>query len=381
MKNNKVAIIGGGASGIFCAIILKKLNKNLDVTIYEAQSKIGKKILQTGNGKCNLSNTNLTVNEYNTDLVKDLIKEFDSNKLIKILNEMGLMVRIDDEGRIYPYSEKATTVLDIFLKQLNDLKVNVITDCYINNIKYNNSYYTISDNNKNNYNCDYLIIATGGCSSINYNYNTNVLVNKLNHSVSDLFPSLCALKTKQNTKHLSGIRVKCKASIIVNGEVKHQTKGEVLFKDDGLSGIAIFILSKYYEKNKNCVVSLDLFDVSTKDELNNKLYNNDSLENNLLGYFPKMINYDIIKRASNKTIGEIIKDYNFNIIDTYGFNNSQVTKGGVLLNEININTFQSKKCNNLYIIGEALDVDGSCGGFNLHFAWASAFKCANDIVK
>lgn len=381
MKNNKVAIIGGGASGIFCAIILKKLNKNLDVTIYEAQSKIGKKILQTGNGKCNLSNTNLTVNEYNTDLVKDLIKEFDSNKLIKILNEMGLMVRIDDEGRIYPYSEKATTVLDIFLKQLNDLKVNVITDCYINNIKYNNSYYTISDNNKNNYNCDYLIIATGGCSSINYNYNTNVLVNKLNHSVSDLFPSLCALKTKQNTKHLSGIRVKCKASIIVNGEVKHQTKGEVLFKDDGLSGIAIFILSKYYEKNKNCVVSLDLFDVSTKEELNNKLYNNDSLENNLLGYFPKMINYDIIKRASNKTIGEIIKDYNFNIIDTYGFNNSQVTKGGVLLNEININTFQSKKCNNLYIIGEALDVDGSCGGFNLHFAWASAFKCANDIVK
>ena len=266
MKNNKVAIIGGGASGIFCAIILKKLNKNLDVTIYEAQSKIGKKILQTGNGKCNLSNTNLTVNEYNTDLVKDLIKEFDSNKLIKILNEMGLMVRIDDEGRIYPYSEKATTVLDIFLKQLNDLKVNVITDCYINNIKYNNSYYTISDNNNNNYNCDYLIIATGGCSSINYNYNTNVLVNKLNHSVSDLFPSLCALKTKQNTKHLSGIRVKCKASIIVNGEVKHQTKGEVLFKDDGLSGIAIFILSKYYEKNKNCVVSLDLFDASTKDE-------------------------------------------------------------------------------------------------------------------
>lgn len=381
MKNNKVAIIGGGASGIFCAIILKKLNKNLDVTIYEAQSKIGKKILQTGNGKCNLSNTNLTVNEYNTDLVKDLIKEFDSNKLIKILNEMGLMVRIDDEGRIYPYSEKATTVLDIFLKQLNDLKVNVITDCYINNIKYNNSYYTISDNNKNNYNCDYLIIATGGCSSINYNYNTNVLANKLNHSVSDLFPSLCALKTKQNTKHLSGIRVKCKASIIVNGEVKHQTKGEVLFKDDGLSGIAIFILSKYYEKNKNCVVSLDLFDALTKDELNNKLYNNDSLENNLLGYFPKMINYDIIKRASNKTIGEIIKDYNFNIIDTYGFNNSQVTKGGVLLNEININTFQSKKCNNLYIIGEALDVDGSCGGFNLHFAWASAFKCANDIVK
>ena len=121
--------------------------------------------------------------------------------------------------------------------------------------------------------------------------------------------------------------------------------------------------------------------LNTIQELNNKLYNRESLENNLLGYFPKMINYDIIKRESNKTIGEVIKNYSFNIVDTYGFNNSQVTKGGVLLNEIDINTFKSKKCNNLYIIGEALDVDGSCGGYNLHFAWASAYQCAKDIAK
>lgn len=380
MKNNKVAIIGGGASGIFCAIILKKINSSLDVTIYEAQSKIGKKILQTGNGKCNLSNTAITIDDYNTNLIKNLIEKFDSNKLISILNEMGLMIRIDDEGRIYPYSEKATTVLDIFLKQLNDLKVNIVTDCYINNIKYENNVYTLMDN-KNSYNCNYLIIATGGCSSISYNYNTKVLVNKLNHNVSELSPSLCALKTKQSTKHLSGLRIKCKASIIVDNEIKHQTNGEVLFKDDGLSGIAIFILSQYFEKNKTCIVSLDLFESLSIDELNNKLYNNQTLENNLLGYFPKMINYDIIKRANNKTIGEVIKNYCFDIVDTYGFNNSQVTKGGVLLDEINIDTFQSKKCNNLYIIGEALNVDGSCGGYNLHFAWASAYQCALDIAK
>lgn len=380
MKNNKVAIIGGGASGIFCAIILKKINSSLDVTIYEAQSKIGKKILQTGNGKCNLSNTAITIDDYNTNLIKNLIEKFDSNKLISILNEMGLMIRIDDEGRIYPYSEKATTVLDIFLKQLNDLKVNIVTDCYINNIKYENNVYTVMDN-KNSYNCNYLIIATGGCSSISYNYNTKALVNKLNHNVSELSPSLCALKTKQSTKHLSGLRIKCKASIIVDNEIKHQTNGEVLFKDDGLSGIAIFILSQYFEKNKTCIVSLDLFESLSIDELNNKLYNNQTLENNLLGYFPKMINYDIIKRANNKTIGEVIKNYCFDIVDTYGFNNSQVTKGGVLLDEINIDTFQSKKCNNLYIIGEALNVDGSCGGYNLHFAWASAYQCALDIAK
>lgn len=381
MNNKRVAIIGGGASGIFCAIILKKLCKNIDVTIYEAQNKIGKKILQTGNGKCNLSNTNITINDYNTDLIKQLLKTFDYKVLVNILNDLGLMVRIDEEGRIYPYSEKATTVLDIFLKQINELGINVKCDCYINDIKYKNNVYTIINNNKQSFNCDYLIISTGGCSSINYQYNTNNLVKKLGHNVSELYPSLCALKTKQNTKSLSGLRVKCKASIIVNNETKHQTKGEVLFKDDGLSGIAIFILSKYFEKNKKNVVSLDLYEPLTVNELNKKLYNDQSLENNLLGYFPKMINYDIIKRASNKTIGEIIKNYSFDIIDTYGFNNSQVTKGGVLLNEIDINTFESNKCDNLYIIGEALDVDGTCGGYNLHFAWASAYACAFDLNK
>ena len=151
MNNKRVAIIGGGASGIFCAIILKKLCKNIDVTIYEAQNKIGKKILQTGNGKCNLSNTNITINDYNTDLIKQLLKAFDYKVLVNILNDLGLMVRIDEEGRIYPYSEKATTVLDIFLKQINELGINVKCECYINDIKYKNNVYTIINNNKQSF--------------------------------------------------------------------------------------------------------------------------------------------------------------------------------------------------------------------------------------
>jgi len=380
MNNKRIAIIGGGASGIFCAIILKRLYTNIDVTIYEAQSKIGKKILQTGNGKCNLSNKNITTDNYNTNIIENLINLFDSNKVIKIFNELGLMIRIDEEGRIYPFSEKASSVLDIFLKQINDLKINVKCDNYITNIKYNN-VFTIKNIKNETFTSDYLIIASGGCSSINYSYNTNSLVEKFGIRMSNLYPSLCALKTKQNTKSLSGLRMKCKACIIVNDEVKHQTHGEVLFKDDGLSGIAIFILSKYFEKNKKNIVSLDLYEDLTIEDLNNRLYNNQSLENNLLGYFPKMINYDIIKRAKNKQIGEVIKNYQFEIVDTYGFNNSQVTKGGVLLNEINIDTFESNKCSNLYIIGEALDVDGTCGGYNLHFAWASAYFCAANIIE
>lgn len=378
--NSKIAIIGGGASGLFCAIVLKQYLKNIDVCIYEGQNKVGKKILQTGNGKCNLSNTNLSIDNYNSNKIQNVLNNFGYNDLIKILNFWGLQVRIDEEGRIYPYSEKATTVLDVFLNKLNQYNVNVKCNCYVNEIIKNDKYILITNNNQK-YEADYVIVCTGGCSSITYNYNSNKLLSKLGHNYSELMPSLCALKTKENTKSLSGLRVKCNAKMIVDGNLVKETKGEVLFKDDGLSGIAIFILSQYYNKNKKCIISLDLFEDKSVEELNNILLNNESLENNLLGYFPKMINYDIINRSENKSIGEVIKNYNFNIINTYGFNNAQVTKGGILLDEIDNNSFESKKCENLYIAGEALDIDGSCGGYNLHFAFASGYMIASNLIE
>lgn len=379
-KIQEIAIIGGGASGIFCSLILKEKLPNANVTIYEAQNKIGKKILQTGNGKCNLSNTNLSIDNYNTTKIKNILENFDYKKLISILNKFGLMTRIDSEGRIYPYSEKATTVLDVFLEKLKEYNVNIKCDSYIKKISYNNKF--IIETSNESFNSDYVIICTGGQSSINYNYNTDNLLKQFNHSLTTFSPSLCALKTKENTKHLSGLRVKCKASIIVDGKILKQTKGEVLFKDDGLSGIAIFILSQYYNKDKKCYISLDLYEDETVEELNNKLINNKNLEKNLLGYFPKMVNLDLIKRINNNlSIGEIIKNYAFEIKGTYGFNNSQVTKGGVSLSEINLENLESKKQEKLYIAGEALDVDGSCGGFNLHFAFASGYTIANNLIE
>ena len=140
-------------------------------------------------------------------------------------------------------------------------------------------------------------------------------------------------------------------------------------------------MSQYFDKNKKCLVKLDLFEEKNVNELNETLINDQTLEKNLLGYFPKMINYDIINRTKNKSIGEVIKNYDFNVIDTYGFNNSQVTKGGVLLDEIDLNNFSSKKCDDLYIAGEVLDIDGTCGGYNLHFAFASAYMIAKNIIK
>ena len=377
MKNSiNIAIVGGGASGIFCAIALKNIIKDANVTIFEGQNKIGKKLLQTGNGKCNLLNRYLDSSKYNSSDISELINKYSCEYMMKLFNDMGLMLREDEEGRIYPYSEKATTVLDVFLNQLNKLNVEVITDTFITRIEKNNGFKLYSNNKV--YNSDIVVVCTGGVASIHYKYNAYDVLERLGHSITKINPSLCALKVKENTKSLSGLKVKCTASIIVDGKKVASTKGEVLFKDNGLSGIAIFILSQYYQKDKKCYISLDLFEELEKEELNDKL-NKGDLSNNLIGYFPKMINLDLINKSKNSSIGEIIKNYKFEIIDTYGFENAQVTKGGVKLDEVSLSTFESKKCENLYLAGEVLDVDGTCGGYNLYFAFASAYQIALSI--
>ena len=382
--NKKIAIVGGGASGLFLSVLLTKQLKGVDIYIYEAQNKVGKKILQTGNGKCNLGNTNITIDEYNTNKISYLLDTIKMEDIIKEFNSIGLKVRVDSEGRIYPYSEKATTVLDILLNYIskqNNIFVNVLDE--VLDIKQNkeNKFILKSQCNTNEF--DYVIMCTGGNSGIKFNNNSYNLIKKLGHNVTPLYPSLCALKTKENTKALSGIRIKCKASIIVDNEVKKESNGELLFKDDGLSGVLIFILSQYFTKDKENIISIDLLPNESISEINKEFSNNKSLEENLLGYFPKMVNKEIVNRVNNNklSVGEVIKNFNYKVINTYGFTNAQLTKGGVNLIEVNIKTFESSLLNNLYFAGEVLDVDGSCGGFNLYFAFASSYLIMLDIKK
>lgn len=379
-QDKKIAIIGGGASGLFLSILLKKKIPSLDITIYEAQNKVGKKILQTGNGKCNLANMHILDSDYNTKKIDYVLNNASVDTILNEFKKLGLKLRVDEEGRVYPHSERATTVLDILMKAINELGIKVLTDtCITDIIKNNNSFILKSQNNT--YNASYVIMCTGGKSSITFKYNAYDILRRLGHTVTSLSPSLCALKTKENTKALSGIRVKCRAKMIVDNKIVKVTDGEVLFKDNGLSGVAIFILSQFFDKNKKCIVSLDLFKDETIDELNNELYNKNSLSDNLIGYFPKMVNQEIVNRSRTLDCGSVIKDFRFEVVDTFGFNNAQVTKGGVLMDEVNNQTFESKKCNNLYLAGEVLDVDGSCGGYNLYFAFSSSYLIAEDIEK
>lgn len=374
MKN--IGIIGGGAAGLFCAaMIINNFQGDLSITILEKQARVGKKILVSGNGKCNLSNLHITKDNYNTPLIDDLLKKFNGLEVEKVFRSLGLMVKSDNEGRIYPYSERANTVLDILLKAINKKNVNVITNINIKKIEKCDqifNVYTID----NKFTFDYLVFSTGSKASVNYNVDGYDLLKSMRHHITKLTPSLVALKVKENVKSLSGLRVKANVKLYNDNVMVDEAFGEVLFKDDGLSGIAIMSLSRKLENNS--IISLDLAFDKTKNELDEFIKE----KNNIFGILPKMICEDILKRTNNKDkVINTIKDYRFSVLDTYSFDMAQTTRGGVYLNEVDMNNFRSKIVDNLYIIGEVLDVDGTCGGYNLHFAWTSAYFSAMDIIR
>lgn len=392
MKKVNIGIIGGGASGMLCAILIKKANLDCDVTIYERQDKIGKKLLKTGNGMCNITNRaledyNIALDKYNNDFVKHAIKTFDLQTCLKTFESLGLVCWEDGEGRFYPYSRKATTVLNVLLKAIHDLDIKIMTGTCISAIQVCDDFSLYTDIFQL-FHCDYLVLAVGGKGSIPYNDNIKPLLTTVGHTVSKMYPSLVALKTEENTKSLKGIRVRAQATMLIDNEMVYKTKGEIQFKEEGLSGIAIMECSRFYVVDKNNCIELDL--MAEKEEVEvemllNTLYSNiNNYSDVLLGIFPKMLVFDLVKRLKvldSKHIAQLIKHYKFTISDTYGFKNSQLTKGGIMTHEVNPFSFESLVNPKMYLLGEMLDVDGMCGGYNLHFAWASAYLTAQDIIR
>lgn len=382
----KIAIIGGGASGILSSILIKK-HCNCEVTVFEKQNRILKKLLNTGNGMCNITNENCNdidniLKYYNTDRIKNIFKEFNVSKLQEILDSFSLLLYKDESGRYYPYSKKASSVVDVFLREIEKLNIKIVCDTEIIEIKEG---FTIKDNYGKLYNFDYVIVASGGKSSINFENKMYDILKKLGHAIVNTKASLVGFKVKENIKNLSGIRKSANVSIYKDKKFVSTCKGEVQFKDDGISGICVMELSRFYDKG-NYKIELDLMNEFSEEELKNlinKYYKkNKDINDVLLGILPKALAMEISKKSNNvNEIVENIKHYNLTIIDSYGFKFSQVTRGGVSLDYVDNKTLESKIIKNLYICGEALDVDGTCGGYNLHFAWASAYAIASNIIK
>ena len=361
-----VIIIGGGASGCACAINLKKNNKNINVIILEQNDKILKKLLKTGNGKCNISNKYIEDSKYNdfsligSNIEKVNIEDF-------FLNE-GLVIKEQDAGRMYPYSETSTSVVNIILNSLNKYDIPVKVNYKVYDVKKENDLFIINNSLK----AKYIVFASGSISQ--EKTNGYELIKSFGHKVSELSPGLVNLITKESTQSLRGLRIKCKT--VINNKDYY---GELLFKENGLSGIIAFDLSRVIREND--VVSFDIAPDFSIDKLT-KLLNSGDLDVILTGLFPKMLCFDLIKRSGKniKELVKVIKNYTFKIVKKGSFDNSQITVGGVQTKEVS-QCFESKIVKGLYIVGELLDVDGASGGYNLYFAWLSGIVSSINILK
>ena len=390
-----VAIIGGGASGIFSALHLKKLfNNQIEVTIFEKNSRIGRKILASGNGKCNLTNeTTLENNIYNNELANRIYNEFPPIKLREYFDTLGLFTKTDQSNRVYPQTESSNSVVDIMLLHLKKNNIFVLTDETVIDIKKQNNKYLVKTK-KIEKAFDYIIISTGSKASSKLGSNNEGydILKKLNINITSLKPGLVGIKTKkQDVSTLSGIRQKAIVKLFDNNNIIFEESGEVQFKDEGISGIVVMNASSIIARtNNNIKITLDLLPNYKEDELINKIQHISKLNKNIslkeltYGILPKMLANkicDILKNnLSIENFVNLTKNYPITIEGTYGFDNAQICVGGIELSELK-DTLELKKHPNIYTTGEVINIDGLCGGYNLQFAFASSYVATNAIYK
>jgi len=397
---SKIVIIGGGASGILAALSAAELG--VKVTLVEATDRVGKKLLSTGNGRCNITNQNIDTTFYHGEdlmFIKNILDKVNLKETLDFFYSLGLPIKALEEGRMYPMSLQASSVLDILRFSLEEKNVEVITNTKIKEISYSNSLFSIKSQDDTYFETDKIIISTGGkafpaSGSDGSGYH---LAEQFNHEIIHPLPALVQLKLNYNNlKALSGIKFIGKVKILVQEELARVEEGEILFTDYGISGPPILQLSRiasealYYNKNVKleiCVMSY-MTDVELKVFMEERwyLFKDRSIQDSLIGVVNKKLIPILLKDAGITDIHQVassisyklkanilnlLKNWQFVVKDTNSFNNSQVTAGGIATRDIKAETLESKLQKGLYFCGEIMDVDGDCGGYNLQWAWSS----------
>ena len=394
-KREKVAIIGAGASGLLCAIFCAKAE--LDVFIYEQNSKSAKKILVSGNGRCNISNTNVTSNNYFTDnplFIEEVLKEFNFQKFQKFVNSIGLLLDIKEDGRVYPFSNEAKSVVKIFEDYAQSLGVTFYLDTRIESAKVLLKEYSS------------VVVATGGeaGSHLGGNRDGCTFAQEFEHTIIPTYPSLVQLQLNSPfIKKMVGAKIDGEVTLLINHKKENSVRGDILFTNYGVSGFAILDISQSVSvalMNYETVdISLNLLPSFNAQKLSSHIVTlaknlpNITIFNLLIALLPikivqgllnaldiqeitpiKNINTKIAKKIANT-----ILNWRFEVTQTHGFRHAEVSGGGVDTKEINPKTMESFKQKNLYFTGEVLDVVGERGGYNFAFAWASGYVCAKHL--
>lgn len=398
-KIYKVAVIGGGFSGLVCAERLSCKYGGNEILVLEKNDRVGKKILATGNGRGNITNLSLGVDKYHSQNGADIlntIEKYDDKSIIEYFRELGMDSSIED-GKVFPSSFQANSILEVLRRKIEYLNTDVKTDDEVKTVNYENGIFKIRTTS-NEYFANKVIFACGGKAGKQYGTDGTAysLLQKFGHTITNLYPSLVQIKTDTaKIKGLKGLKQQSTVYAIVNGKKTPTFTGDVLFTDFGVSGNAIFYLSAYLAGVEKAEINVAFLPDKNKGEIacfiREKFKNLPYIEVDdvLTGIINKQIGKAIISDCGvlgkNSRSADVIADKlkNFKLIyrGTLGFDNAQVTRGGIAFSEVNSLTLESKKQKGIYIIGEMLDVDGDCGGYNLQWAYSSARVAVDGVLS
>lgn len=403
-----VVIIGGGAAGMVAAIAAAR--NGATVTLLEHMDRIGKKILSTGNGKCNYTNRNQNPSCYrgeHSSFVTDVFTQFGQEDTVVFFRELGIYPK-EKNGYFYPASEQAASILDVLRMELVRLKVHIVTECQILKVEKKKKGFLITGNN-NSFFADACIFSCGLKAFPKSGSDGSALpyIEQLSHRIVDVVPALVQLKAKSSFfKFLAGIRAEICLNLYVENNLICSERGEVQLTDYGISGIPTFQISRFASnalvQKKKVMVSMDFLpDLSfneTKRELLFSLVEHSkdkTCEEALIGMFQKKLIPVLLKECgispSQKAaklplrkvteLAGLLKEFQIEITGTKGFESAQVCAGGVDTNEINPKTLESRLNPDLYFAGEVIDIDGICGGYNLQWAWSSGYVAGTNSAR
>jgi len=392
----KVAIIGGGAGGLMTASYLcdGKTVSPSDIIVFEKNDRVGKKLSATGNGQGNITNKNISPENYRGEslFVAAAVDNVKSADLTDYFYKNSLPVSFDEEGRGYPVSRQANAVTDVLRAKLSYFGVTVKTETTALKIDKRGKNFTVTTD-AGEYNAEYVVCAFGGKAGRVFGTDGSgyLLATSLGHKLTELFPSLVQLKAERSAiKGLSGIKVKAKVSAYDGETFLAEKTGDLLFNDYGVSGNSVFYLSAFLTDKNKPSLKVDFLPDYTEEEarkiIADKIENSHFLpaHSELLGILNKKLGELLLRNIEKRTaenITRIVKNYFIPINGNAGFDRAQVTHGGIKTSEIDEKTYESKLIDNLFIIGEALDIDGDCGGYNLAFAFSSGIACAKEINR
>lgn len=411
MSRNKpsVYVVGGGASGMMAALSARE--HGADVTILERNPRVGKKILATGNGRCNFTNVNCDVKYFsgkNPQFVYGALSIFDVSRTLGFFEKLGIEPKIEDQGKAFPMSDQASSILDVLRYEINSKGVKLVCEAFVKNIKKNKGKFILELSDGRSFQADRVVLACGGKAmpSSGSDGNGFDLAKRLGHTIIDIFPALVQIKLEGDFfKQIDGVKFVGTCEVLSDNKTVAKDRGDILFGNYGVSGPPVLQVSRkageLLNSKQSGILKISIIDTMSKEEVDKLLIKrfknmpDKDLDFSLVGLINKRLIPVVLKQAGisdikkpvrklsdsqRQKIAHILTDWRFKITGTKSWPSAQVTAGGVNTDEIDPFTMESALVKGLFFSGEIVDIDGACGGFNLQWAWSSGYVAGKNAA-